>query len=50
MYNKDEKNFINRATPSTRSAATSLMYSAKCNNTKAKIQKVNIMQRKKFTK
>lgn len=43
MYNRDETNFINRASPTTGCATTSLMHNARCNKTKARIQKVNIM-------
>ena len=43
MYNKDEKNFIYRTFPTTGVRTTSIMYNARCNRTRAKIQKVNIM-------
>ena len=43
MYNKDEKYFIYRTTPSTGGTTTCLMHKARCNNTNAKIQKVNVM-------
>ena len=41
--NKDEKNLINGPAPTIGSPASCLMYKAKCNRTKAKIQKVDIM-------
>ena len=43
MYNKDEKYFINRSSPSAWSTTPCLVYKAKCNNTNAKIQMANIM-------
>lgn len=43
MYNKDERNFVDGASPTIGCPASCLMYKAKCNKTKAKIQKANIM-------
>lgn len=43
MYNKDEKNLIYGAFPSSRIRTTPVMHKAKCRSTSANIQKVNIM-------
>lgn len=48
MYSTDEMYFINGSSPAERSCTPAIMYNARCNNTMANIQKVNIVQREKF--